>query len=163
MCPRNLLKRFTLQTPNVRTLVSNISRFPPAELRRSFSAVKVNTPATEVLTYWRSGERIEPLPNSHPLISELERDRPYLAWISTIVKPSELSRIYSGPVGRPGISHIVLNTQNLQMYLGLCRTNPAVRQIHILWQYPLKLTDRSTPFWFWQMYMQTFPNVSIFL
>lgn len=79
-------------------------------------------------------ERIEPLPNSHPLISEPERDKPYLAWRSSIVKASEeLSRIHSGPVGRPGNSRIVFNTQNLQMYLGLCCTNPGVRQIHVLW------------------------------
>ncbi len=113
----------------------SVSPTSPGFLRLNSDGSLVWKSILHLLRYWRPGdqeERIEPLPNSHPLISEPERDEPYLAWRS-IVKASELSCIHSAPVGRPGISQSVFNTQNLQMYLGLCCTNPAVRQIHVLW------------------------------
>ncbi len=113
----------------------SVSPTSPGFLRLNSDGSLVWKSILHLLRYWRAGdqeERIEPLPNSHPLISEPERDHSYLAWRSSIVKASELSCIHSGPVGRPGISQSVFNTQNLQMYLGLCCTNPAVRQIHVL-------------------------------
>lgn len=86
-----------------------------------------------ILRYWCAGDsedKSEALPD--PLISEQERDTvPDLAWI----KPSELSWIYS--TGLTFLIFLCFNTLNFQLYEGLCFTNPAVWQIHVLYVYLL--------------------------